>query len=274
MARPRRPGGFILRLRRARSSSSSPGSATARARRRRLGALLRALGERTDQARRLATALALAEQQERRRISELLHDHVQQMLYGIQLKLKVMSLSAPDEFERRMEELQQLIDAAIDAARSMSVELSPPVLRGEGVEASISWLATYMERTYDLSVEVEVGDHPADVGPDMLALLVQLVRELLFNVVKHAGVTSAHVRIEERAGELQVEVRDEGVGFQLPHPLAKAAMDGRLGLQNVRERIELFGGAMQLWSSPGKGTRLLIQLPLEHDSAAYMDRTA
>ena len=227
-----------------------------------------ALAERTEQARALAGALTLAEQRERHRIAGVLHDHVQQLLYGVQIKLQLLPRAAPETVPTVTGEISALVGEALRAARSLTVELSPPVLSGEGLTAALRWLATQMEETHGLRVAVSAtGDGPP-LSEERRVLVFQLVRELLFNVVKHAGVDEARVSVDEAPGRLTVCVEDDGAGFRRPADAfgedgpPDAAGPGGFGLVSLRQRLGPLGGRLAIEALPGKGTRVVIHLPL------------
>src|SRR5690606_2959992 len=169
------------------------------------------------QVRALASALTLAEQRERRRIAQILHDHVQQMLYGIQMRTYLIKLDMPEEVQAKMQEhlaeMETLLNEAIHSTRTLTVELSPPVLKSEGLGAALSWLATQMHKIHDLRVELDLRCVPRMPSEDLRVLLFQLVRELLFNVVKHAQSNQARLVLQETESELVLQVEDSGSGF-------------------------------------------------------------
>ncbi len=233
---------------------------------------------RTGQVRRLASDLVLAEQKERHRIAQLLHDNLQQQLYGIQLKTSFLQrhLSADGEegqtgTQQQTSEMYELLDEAIETTRALTVDLSPPVLEGEGLAEALRWLAEQMETMHGLQVEIDAGDECRSLGEDQRVLLYQMVRELLFNVVKHAQVGRARVTLGETGGECSVEVVDEGVGFDGEAAPAAPARNGGFGLSSVRDRVNFFGGRLEIDSAPGEGTRITLALPFdvaERDASA------
>jgi len=100
------------------------------------------------------------------------------------------------------------------------------------------------------------------VGQSMRMLLIQLVRELLFNVVKHAGVKQAAIAVFEDGGRLHIQIKDEGLGFNPADLNAEDQNGGHLGLFSVRERLRLFGGRLDIESQPGAGACMTIVAPL------------
>jgi signal transduction histidine kinase len=224
--------------------------------------------ERTHQAQELSRALTLAEQRERREVAQVLHDDLQQVLYGLQLGLRTLELQAPEletaSLQEQLHRTHDLVGEAIEATRRLTVDLSPPILAGEGLVDTLRWLATHIEERFDLSVDLEAEEGLTTPTDDMRVLLFQTVRELLFNAVKHADTDRATVALFERDGSFLVEVSDEGVGFDpATAPTSSSGTLGGFGLRRARERLSLFGGCVELMSAPGQGTRATITIPVE-----------
>jgi signal transduction histidine kinase len=229
-------------------------------------ALKRDVEEKNRQLRKLASALALAEQRERRRVSQILHDHVQQILYGIQMRTQLIGLDAPanDAVRDHVAALQALVSDAIRTTRTLTVELSPPVLQNEGLSAAFQWLASHMSEHYKLQVDLDLSSDYKGASDELRLLLFQLVRELLFNVVKHAGVNAAQLAMTEAGDNLVISVADSGLGFDTHAPPPRSAVvggPGGFGLYSVRERLALFGGRLEIEASPGKGVRAVVVVP-------------
>jgi two-component system CheB/CheR fusion protein len=227
--------------------------------------LERQMEERTREVRKLAADLTMAEQEERSRISHLLHDDLQQLLYGIQMKMT----TALEQGEGSHEEAGLsgsaaalgLLEEAIERTRQLTLDLSPPTLEGEGLVDHIRWLQGQMRDVHGLDLEV-TGEPEADVDSRGLRLvLFHVVRELLFNVIKHAGTDRAEVEVEEVDGTVRLAVTDRGEGFDPALLEGKTGRQDSLGLRRVRERVELQGGEVRIDSAPGKGTRVVIRVP-------------
>lgn len=225
----------------------------------------RDLEKKTRQIRDLASALTLVEQRERRRIAQLLHDQVQQMLYGIQMRVHMIGQEAGPELQARikdhLEQMEQFIKEGIRVSRTLAVELSPPLLKDEGLAEAFEWLADQMKETHNLDLELDVQGDGHSLGEDLWLLVFQLVRELLFNVVKHAGVRQARLEMFEEDEYLVIRVQDEGAGFDVKTVKNKQGSAGGFGLYSVRERLELFGGRLEMESTPGRGTKMTILVP-------------
>ena len=167
------------------------------------------------------------------------------------------------ELQEHLGEMRQLIEEVIDANRTLTVELSPPVLRAERLDEAFEWLVAHMAELYELQVDLEMSGECRVPGDDKRELIFQLVRELLFNVVKHAGVNRARLYVEGDETQIVVAVEDQGTGFEVAPKLEGLDASAGLGLQNVKERLDLFDGELRIESGPGQGTRVTLTLPID-----------
>jgi signal transduction histidine kinase len=232
------------------------------------------LEEKNRQVRDLASALTLAEQRERRHIAQILHDYIQQMLYGIQMRTHLVSMdvssTAQPEIHEHLQEINNLLQQAIQATRTLTVELSPPVMKDEGLGAVFQWLASQMQETHGLALELDIQTDSRAPNEDLHVLICQLVRELLFNVVKHAHVHQARLSLTEANDQLLIRVEDKGVGFDPFKVIDQARMSG-FGLYSIRERLALFGGRLEIVSHPGDGAQITIVVPVEEKQRITKD---
>lgn len=218
--------------------------------------------ERTQQVLELASALTLTEQRERQRIAGILHDHLQQVLYALLFRTQLFQQSTPEQRLSLMPQFRDLVQDAIATTRTLTVDLSPPILAGEGLVEAISWLSEQMREIHHLRIELLVKEKPPVLKEEMRILLFQLVRELMFNVVKHAGVNKAQVLIGHSGSNLYITVADEGQGFNAKAAYEKKESESGWGLFSIRERLSLFGGQLKIESTPQEGSRVTILFPL------------
>lgn len=222
------------------------------------------LRQRAEQLRRLASELTISEQQTREQLAKVVHDHLQQVLFSAKLRADRLATAraGSPQTPGLANRLRDDLEAAVAAARSLSVELFPPTLHQDGLPAALNWLATWMEEKYGLSVDVTADPHATLDQKDLRTLAFESVRELLFNVVKHAEVKHAVVSLRCRSDEeLEITVSDEGVGFEPSVVLTAHDHPPGWGLFSLRERVDLLGGRLDLQSAPGRGTRFTIVIP-------------
>ncbi|MBI4865277.1 MAG: PAS domain S-box protein, partial [Candidatus Riflebacteria bacterium] len=229
----------------------------------RLRELNDALALRTDQLRALAGELTLAEQRERRRMARVLHDELQQLLVGAKFRTATLSRGVSPSIQRAIQEIEGLLDEAIATSRSLTAELSPPILHEGSLVGGLEWLQRWMAQKHGLAVDLTVAKEIPAVPEDVKVLLFESVRELLFNAVKHARARSVAVDVRgTQGGELWIAVSDSGPGFD-PLKLSTAGgLGGGFGLFSIRERLGLIGGGLKIESTPGKGSRFVLNAPM------------
>ena len=221
----------------------------------------RVLAER--QIRALASELTATEQAERHRLSQILHDDLQQRIFAIQMQLSFLK----DAYERNdlqafsadFPQIEEWLAEAIKVTRQLSVDLSPPILHGEGLLEAVIWLSAQMNEQYGLKVDIKANNALGEIDERVRVLTFYAIRELLFNIVKHAGTLEAAIRFENSPSHLLVIVRDHGTGFDS----AKILGDPQLahGLLVIRDRLSLLGCKIALNSQPGIGTEAIIEVP-------------
>ena len=194
----------------------------------------------------LALQLSQAEQRERHRLSEILHADVQQLLVAVKVRLGMLKNAELTSLSAQVDRVSHLLDEAIASTRTLSHELSPQIFHTGGLGEALRWLSTRTYEKYGLDLHVE-ADGSAEPAPEVKALLFQAVRELLINVVKHAGVSEARVTVAgEGANELCVTVSDEGIGFDAEAERALSGSCAHVGLFEIYERLEALGGSMEV----------------------------
>ncbi|MBZ0328921.1 PAS domain-containing protein [Halomonas sp. ANAO-440] len=213
----------------------------------------------------LASKLTMAEQEERRRVSQVLHDDLQQLLYGLQIKQLLVQKKLSEAGHQQLTELVAgtllWIRQAIETTRQLTVDLSPPILKSEGLAEALEWLQRQMLELHELTVDLTIQHPPHTPDKDLRVLLFQIVRELLFNVKKHSDVHRAHIELDQTNTHILIRVSDTGSGFDLPMVEAEQQTHPGFGLVTSRERLRLMGGCMQIETTPGVGTSILIKVP-------------
>jgi two-component system, chemotaxis family, CheB/CheR fusion protein len=243
------------------------------------------VARRTAQVEKLARELTMAEHEERERIAQVLHDDLQQQLYALQLLITFLqeeTVPGPpsqSEVEVLLQDMEAAVQAAIATARQLSVDLSPPILEGEGLAQALTWLAQLMAQRHHLRLKVEAEDSFVIPDVDLRVLLFQTVRELLFNVVKHARVSEATARLQlvaepDMVRAYRIDVIDKGVGFDLEAVLGPGVTPTGRGLVHILQRLDLIGGRLEVASLPDDGTRVTILVPVPMEPAASRARAS
>ena len=222
--------------------------------------------QQADQLRALAVELSQAEQRERKRLAAILHDHIQQLLVAAQLQLSLIERADPGTVRPAAHGISSIIAEAIAASRSLTVELSPPILHQSGLTAALTWLAARNEEKYLFKVHVRANSDAEPADPDVRAMLFEAVRELLLNAVKHSGVREAQLIMRRsRENWTQIIVEDKGKGFD---PSTISAHRGAgFGLFSIQQRLVYMGGRMEVDSAPGRGARFVLTIPIGQAAA-------
>jgi PAS domain S-box-containing protein len=198
------------------------------------------LDQRKQQVRLLSSALTRAEQQERERIIQVLHDDLQQLLYGLRIRLEVLEaqLSGSDlaTSTGQLEGIIQGMEQAIDITRTLVGELNPPIFKAKTLADGLNQLVSQMKAAHQLKITLSVQDQALVLAEDVQSLLLQLVRELLFNIVKHAGALEGHLSVWQEDELMMVRVEDHGQGFEVKPPHALQPEKAGFGLRHIEER--------------------------------------
>ena len=216
------------------------------------------LSRQAKRLRQLAEELTRAEDRVRQQLAQDLHDGLQQILVGMQLRLKNLEPPDADGLAR----LRELLAEAMHESRGMIEELTPPLVRDADLGESLGWLTEWFERRFAFSVDTDVDPNLPDVEETVRIFIFKAVRELLFNALKHSGRNEAFVRVDpdNADGFVRVVVHDEGDGFDAASLADSVELPG-LGLFSLRERLNFTGGELKVDSIPGDGTRVTLTVP-------------
>lgn len=215
-----------------------------------------------EKIRKLASELTIAEHDERYRISQILHDDLQQRLFAIKAQLSLLTLKgSSDDAQATRDQIEKSLSDAIALTRDLSVDVSPSILHGEGLTPAILWLCSRMKEQYGLQLDVRATDPLNHLSEHMRVIVFQAVRELLFNIVKHAGTLEASVFIERTEETGRITISDTGKGFDTS--VLEREPTGANGILLLRDRLSLMRGRMTIRSAPGQGTHIVIEFPME-----------
>ncbi|MEM1057027.1 MAG: PAS domain-containing protein [Bacteroidota bacterium] len=222
--------------------------------------LERRVDERTEQVRALAAALTAAEHRERRRIAHVLHEDLRQVIYGARVHVaaaaRAGTLTADDET------ILGILERAATLSRTLSHDLAAATAEADCLDAALTTISDRFGETHGLTVALDLDDSLSHVcEASVIAVLAQIVRELLFNVVKHADTDRACLSGTAREGWVELSVHDDGCGFDAAR-VAHACSSG-IGVPGLRERVRLFQGTFEIDAVPGGGTHATVRLPVQ-----------
>ena len=223
-----------------------------------------ALAQHDSQLRALAAEITLAEERARRKLASELHDGPAQNLAGMALQLATLKRRTQDRAQLELlVEAEQVLADTTTQTRTLMFELAPPGLHESGLVEALRWLADRVGHQQRIMVSVEDDGLPKPLEDQVTVLLFQTVRELLQNVVKHARSKRATVRCVVHDDVLTLDVVDPGVGFEVQSIDRLPTRHGGFGLFNIRERLKLMGGSVDIHSIIGEGTTVRIRVPLK-----------
>jgi len=216
--------------------------------------------------RGLAKAVWKVQEDERRRLARELHDGLGQTLTALthqleRLREKAGEALTPD-LAAHLSDSVEMARLALNESRELSRLLRPPVLDDLGLPAALSWLARTLEERTGLKVGLDLDPFDERLDPDLETLVFRLVQEALTNVLRHAGVDQAQVVVRHAAGALELRIADAGRGFDPRSFLATGAETTGSGIRGMRDRLELFGGSLEIISEPGRGALVSAVVPL------------
>lgn len=212
------------------------------------------------QLRELSNYLQSVREAERARISRELHDELGQTLTALKMELGWFRDRLPAEppvLRKRIDRLVQIVDHSVTDLQRIASDLRPMILDELGLVSAIQWLTQNFSERGPLSIELSF--EPANIvySKDVSTAAFRIVQEALTNIVRHSGAESARIMARHLGNELQLDISDNGRGMDL----ARSRRE-RLGLIGMSERAHMLGGSMEIDSSPGRGTRISVRLPL------------
>jgi signal transduction histidine kinase len=219
----------------------------------------RALEESRAQLRRLASRYQESGEEERKYLARELHEELAQILAGLQLNLSALSLRHATDSPQLREQLQknmELTDQAIIVTRNISTVLRPVAL-DMGIAASLEWLANRFGTQSGIQCEVNIDESAMKLGENYAIAMFRIVQESLTNVAKHAKADHVDITLERSTNNYILKIRDNGIGFDI-----STKKTASLGLVGIQERALALGGVVSINSRPGRGTEILVRLPL------------
>jgi PAS domain S-box-containing protein len=217
----------------------------------------------------LAHQLLNAQEEERRMISRELHDRLAQDLSSLKIGLDTLVDEQDDpasEWRRRVMALSQSLQNAIFAVRDLSYELRPPALNDLGlVQALFQYCVEFQEKSGVAVDFFSAGIDEKRFDPDTQINLYRMVQEGLNNIRKHADARNAVVRLVASSPHVILRIEDDGKGFDVKKRLALLTTEKRMGLRSIEERVKHLKGRMTVRSTPGRGTSVMVEIPLKEE---------
>ncbi len=217
-----------------------------------------------QQLRGLTIRLTRTEQHERKRLAAILHDHIQQLIVAAQIQVNRMTRAGDSAgVHASAQSVAAVLQDALEASRSLTVELRPPVLYESGLIGALNWLGARIHEQHGLRMRLCANPAAEPADEEVRFLLFECARELLLNVVKHSGCDRAEVTLARPAQEqIHLSVADNGKGFDPDGLRQQGPEEMSFGLFSIQERMAHLGGCMELASAPGQGTSVTLVVPV------------
>ena len=211
--------------------------------------------------RKLASELVMSEERERKRVAGVLHDEIAQTLAAARMRLDLLQSIPSDQKDKKtLQEVKNFLVQSIQEVRALMNDLGNPLLFDLGLKSACESLGNRLMEGHSIRISCDIRDEYKHLDPDMKAMLFQVIRELLNNVVKHSQAQNAHVRVDAESGQFRVKVTDDGVGFD-SRMLRVPSGESGFGLYSIRERLTAMDGSLNIISAPGTGTVVTAILP-------------
>jgi signal transduction histidine kinase len=211
------------------------------------------------QMRHLSQQLVATQEEERRKLSRELHDHVGQMLTALRMEVGRVERARTTHdarFGMAITECKTLVDTMLRSVRDLALGLRPSMLDDFGLQPALEWHIRDFRRRYNLRVDLSLHGDLSALPDQYRTCVYRVVQEALTNCVRHAHATRVEVTVSQADGRLNVSVADDGVGFD-----AGGRAEG-LGLLGIQERVRELHGTCTIRSSRETGTEVTIELPL------------
>jgi PAS domain S-box-containing protein len=225
-----------------------------------------ALKRSKEELQEMATASATAREQEKGRIARELHDELAQSLamLGMDLDWLRENLRGDEAYAAKIAAMRKLLASTVAATRRIAAEMRPLVLDDLGLVAAAEWLVEKFRERYAIACSISIVPPQFELADPYATAVFRIMQEALANAARHAGASRVDVAMTFRDGEIRVEVRDDGRGFDPSHP-RKATSFGLVGL---RERVHLVHGEIRIDSTPGRGTCIDVRIPVPQEELA------
>ena len=218
-----------------------------------------------NQLQSLASQLSLTEERERRKLAVALHDNIGQLLAVSKIKQGSLAEIIPPEAGKTLQEIRKLTEQAIQYSRTLTFELSPPILYELGLHAAVEWLVEQTRQHQKIDVRFKADESNPPLEDDLRVLLFRAVRELLLNITKHSKANQVYVSLWRENNTLRIVVEDNGIGMQPAQITTIGQTAAGFGLFNIRERLDHLGGKMDIQSKTEKGTKITLFAPLKNE---------
>jgi len=212
----------------------------------------------------LLRKIILIQEEERKRIARGLHDEISQSLTGLAFNLEAVLTALPEEdgeTRGKLEEIKALSIKMLEEIHRVIYQLRPSLLDDLGLVAAVEWLADNYLQEAGITVFFKTTGTERTLAPESQIALFRIAQEAITNIVRHSSAESVSIAVEFKKKAVAIHIEDDGKGFNAEEILGSRETDRGLGLLGMKERAELLEGRLSIDSSPGRGTKIDVELP-------------
>lgn len=222
------------------------------------------LRARSEESRRLAAQVVLAQEAERKRLSRELHDEIGQALTAVSFNLQAFQRTVGDSaVEAKLQDSLSIIESTLHQVRDLALDLHPTILDDLGLVAALEWFVARQAERAGLTIAFTADNLEKSLPADLNTTCFRIVQEALTNILRHARAKEVLVTLRRETLELELVIRDDGIGFDVQAARQRAARGASLGLLGMQERAQLLKGQLQIHSARGRGTEIRARFPLD-----------
>lgn len=224
--------------------------------------MIERLEENAQRLQHLSRQILQAQEEERRRLARELHDEAAQALTSLLVHLRLLERAhTPEEAQQRVQELRQLTAQALDEVRRVALDLRPTILDDLGLGPALAWRVDECNKLAGMHATITISGLEQRLPREVELVFYRVGQEALSNVVRHAHAQEVAVRLQQVNGQVTLEIRDDGQGFD---PAAVHGDNGQgFGLMGMAERLAMIDGHLRIQSAPGRGTCVVAQAPVQ-----------
>lgn len=212
----------------------------------------------SEELRRLASQVVLAQEAERRRLSRELHDEIGQALTAVIFNLQAYQQALSDaSVKAHLQSSLSIIENTLRQVRDLALDLHPTILDDLGLVAALDWHVKHQAERSGLKIELITAQVETNLPAELKTTCFRIVQEALTNILRHAKAKQVRVELRQQRRQLELIIRDDGIGFD-----ASAVRSASLGLLGMQERVALMHGRLRIKSAPGAGTEIRTRFPL------------
>jgi signal transduction histidine kinase len=221
------------------------------------------LGKTREQLRDVSFKLLLAEETERKRIAQEIHDGITQHWSTVRLRVEGILDQLSKEIATPLKDILPIIQVGLEETRRIQMNLRPALLDDLGILATLNWFCREFQKAHPaIRVETKIDAQENDISNPVKSVIYRVLQEALNNISKHSKTALVNLTVQKKGGTIEFIIQDHGQGFELSAVLSQKSYEKGLGLSGMRERTHLSGGSFSIESTKGIGTTIRASWPL------------